>query len=43
MALCLDCLGTGQKKDGTPCPGCEGTGLVTVVHPVPAERPVREE
>lgn len=39
--LCLDCWGTGRKNDGTPCPSCEGTGLVAV-HAAPAEKAVPE-
>ena len=24
---CEDCLGSGRKDDGSPCPRCEGTGM----------------
>jgi DnaJ-class molecular chaperone len=41
QTLCLDCSGTGKKNDETPCPGCEGTGLVAVCLPpkVPGSEP----
>ncbi|HEY8609440.1 MAG TPA: hypothetical protein VIM12_20180 [Noviherbaspirillum sp.] len=26
--LCEDCGGNGVRKDGSPCPTCEGTGRV---------------
>lgn len=41
-AACPECRGTRQKSDGSPCPGCKGTGLVAVYR-APAERPVGEE
>lgn len=27
--LCEECGGTGMRKDGNPCPNCEGSGRVT--------------
>lgn len=27
--LCEQCSGSGLRRDGSPCPNCEGTGRVT--------------
>jgi PilZ domain len=30
---CEDCRGSGKKDDGSPCPRCEGTGMMAVGEP----------
>jgi len=42
QTLCPDCGGNGHKRNGTPCPNCEGTGLVAA-YAAPKDERVPED